>query len=147
MMGIGTPDWDVAKVSRDYISNNWPSVGGTKPENIVLASNHKGVDFTQEYILVSETGERGRTYSDLQRNHYDADSVAFIEVATPESRSRREEMWDGMLQIGKEMRKRSASLPGNWDTMDVDGAPINDDAYNWWAMEITFAFNARSRKL
>lgn len=146
-MGIGTPDWDVAGVSRDYIDNNWPTEGGTKPANIVLSSEHKGVDYTEEYILVSETGERARTYSDLQRNHYDADSVAFIELATPESRDRREEMWDGILEVATQMRKRSASLPGNWDTMDVDGAPINDDAFNWWAMEVTFAFNAVSRTL
>jgi len=146
-MSIGTPDWDVAGVTRDFTDANWPAEGGTEPENIVLSSEHKGVDFTEEYVLVSETGERARTYSDLQRNHYDADAVAFIELATPESRDRREEMWDGILEIATQMRKRSASLPGNWDTMDVDGAPINDDAFNWWAMEVTFAFNAVSRTL
>lgn len=144
-MGIGTPEWDVAGLTRDYIDANWPAVGGDKPAEVILTTSTKGVDFTKEYILVSETGERTRPYSDLQRDHYDAGAVAFIELATPESRDRREEMWDGILEIATQMRKRSASLPGSWDTVDVDGAPVTDQTFNWWAMEVTFVFDATSR--
>lgn len=160
-MTIGDPDWDVAKATRDMLRNA-RNTGGTDfgdatgvatvPDSRVVLSNTeagKGVDYTQEYVLVSETGERGFEWADLILESYNADAVAFVELATPESRGRREELWEETLEIVKANRKRSAGsgTPGSWDTLSVESAPVNDDAFNWWAMEVTFIYEADSRKV
>lgn len=150
-------DWDVAALTRDLIDNQWgalpDSQNPTKPANIELLSEdadgnpRKGVDYTEEYILVSETSTRGQTYIDGPRDVVDLDASAFVEVSTPQGRSRREELWSELLVISTYARKRSAGTPGGWDTVVVDGATIDDEIFNWWTYELEWSYRAEARTL
>jgi len=149
-MSIGDPDWDVASATRDMLRNARNAGGSafgeatgvdTVPDERVVLSNTeagKGIDYTHEYVLVSETGERGFEWADLILESYNADAATFVELATPDSRDRREELWAEVAGSG---------TPGSWDTLSVESAPVNDDAFNWWAMEVTFIYEASSRKV
>ena len=115
-MTVSDVDWDVASLTRDLIDSNWGSLaessGPAKPANIELLSEdndgepRKGVDYTEEYVLVSETSNRGQEYIDGPRDVVDLSAVAYVEVSTPQSRSRREEMWSEMLVLAEYARKR-----------------------------------------
>lgn len=160
-MALGRPDWDVAKVTRDMLRdplNNGDSTFGDAtsitniPDDRVLLKNTeagKGVTYTEEYILVSEVTERDKQWKYLGLTGYDATAAAFVEAATPVSRDRRENIWTEFEEITETHRKRSASsgTPGNWDTLAVDGASVNDDAFNWWAIEAAFMYDAPSRSI
>ncbi|AGM11209.1 hypothetical protein M197_gp44 [Haloarcula hispanica tailed virus 2] len=156
-MTVSDVEWDVASETRDLIDNNWgtlpESAGPTKPAHIELWSEdedgnpRKGVDYTEEYILVSETSNREQTYIDGPRDAVDLSAVAFVEVATPQSRSRREELWSELLVIAEYARKKNEGTPGGWDTVDVSGATINDQIFNWWAFELSWDYSAEARTL
>lgn len=146
------PDWDGATLIRDMIRTEFTSHTGcadVPDERIVLKNTEsgKGVDYTQEYILVQETGERGFEYRYLDMSGYDANVTVQVEMATPESRDRREAMWAELVEIAKNNRKRSEGTPGDWDTLTLDGAPFDDEAFNWWAMECVFLFDANARPI
>jgi len=146
------PDWDVATIIRDLMQNDPNDFGDvtgvpTIPDDRVVLANTeatKGVDWTQEYVLIRETGERGKAWRYLNLSAYDADAFVTLETATPASRPRREEIWSEIEQIGTDNRKRRDGLPGNWGWLEVDGVPIDDEAFNFWAMEVGFAFHKRA---
>lgn len=156
-MTVTDVDWDVAGLTRDLIDAEWgnqpDSTNPTKPENIELLSEdadgnpRKGVDYTEEYILVSETSSRGRTYIDGPMDVVDLDAVAFVEVSTPQGRSRREELWSELLVLAEYARKRREGTPGGWDTVVVDGATIDDEIFNWWTYEMEWSYRAEARTL
>jgi len=146
-------EWDVATLTRDYIDTNWGSIaettGAAKPANIDLRQDKKGVDYTNEYILVSETSTRNEEYIDGPRDVKDASASAFVEVATPQDRARLHEMWDELVVLAEAARKRSATpgTPGNWDTLSTDGVTLPDDAFNWWAMEMEWRYDVEARTI
>lgn len=156
-MTVSDVNWDVAELTRTLIDDNWGSLPESdspdKPAHIELWSEdqegrpRKGVDYTEEYILVSETSNREETYIDGPREAVDLSAVAFVEVATPESRTRREELWAELLVLAKHARKRREGTPGGWDTVDVSGATINDQVFNWWAFELSWDYRAEARTL
>jgi hypothetical protein len=156
-MTVSDVEWDVASLTRSFIDSNWGSLpesaGPEKPQHIELWSEdadgnpRKGVDYTEEYVLVSETSQREQTYADGPRDVVDLSAVAFTEVATPRSRTRREELWSELLLLAEHARKRRAGTPGGWDTVDVSGATINDQIFNWWAFELQWDYEAEGRTL
>lgn len=156
-MTVSDVDWDVAELTRALIDNNWgtlaESAGPTKPGKIELLSEdadgepRKGVDYTNEYILVSETSSRGQEYIDGPRDVVDLNAVAFVEVSTPKSRSRREELWSEMLVLAEYARKQRQGTPGGWDTVDVSSATIDDEVFNWWTFEMQWSYSAEARTL
>jgi len=156
-MTVSDVDWDVAELTRTLIDDNWgtltDSADPPKPAHIELYSEdengnpRKGVDYTEEYILVSETSNREETYIDGPREAVDLSGVAFVEVATPQSRDRREELWSELLVLAEHARKRREGTPGGWDTVDVSGATINDQVFNWWAFELSWDYEAEARTL
>jgi hypothetical protein len=156
-MTVTDVDWDVAGLTRDLIDAEWgtrpDSQGPAKPAHIELLSEdadgnpRKGVDYTEEYVLVSETSTRGQTYIDGPRDVVDLDAAAFVEASTPAGRERREELWLELLTISEYARKRDAGTPGGWDTVVVDGATIDDEIFNWWTYEMEWAYRAEARTL
>jgi len=156
-MTVSDLEWDVADLTRRLIDTNWgnlpESAGVEKPAHVELWSEdndgnaRKGVDYTEEYVLVSETSERSQEYIDGPREAVDLSATAFVEVATPRGRSRREQLWSELLVLAEYARKRSEGTPGNWDTVDVSGATINDQAFNWWAFELSWDYSAEARTL
>lgn len=156
-MTVSDVDWDVAKLTRDFIDNNWGTLAESqsppKPANIELRTEDSdgnprtGVDYTEEYVLVSETANRDQSYVDGPRDVVDLSAVAYVEAATPESRSRREEMWTELLVLSEHARKRSDGTPGGWDTVDINTVTIPDDAFNWWAFEFQWTYSAEARTL
>lgn len=148
-------NWDVATIIRDLMRNDPNDFGDVTgvtniPDGRVVLGNTeagKGVDYTQEYILVRETGERGKAWRYLNLSAYDADAIVTMEAATPTGRTRREEIWSEIEAIGENNRKRSLGLPGNWGWLEFDGVPIEDDAFNFWAMEVVFAFHKRAEPI
>lgn len=156
-MTVASIDWDVAGITRDLIDNQWgqlpASAGPTKPAHIELFSEDSsgnartGVDYTEEYILVSETGDRTREYSDGPRDVVDLGASAHLEASTPQGRTRREAIWAELLVIAEYARKRSQGTPGDWDTVDVTAAPVDDQVFNWWSLEMTWNYSATGRVL
>jgi len=156
-MTVSDVDWDVAELTRTLIADNWGSLpessGPSEPAHIELLSEdsdgnpRKGVDYTEEYILVSETSSRGQEYIDGPRDVVDLSGVAFVEVSTPQSRTRREELWSEMLVLAEYARKRRAGTPGNWDTVDFTAATIDDEVFNWWTFEAQWEYSAEARTL
>jgi len=153
---VTDPDWDVATVTRDLLRDplqNGTSTFGDRtgvtniPDDHVLLGHteaSKGIDYTEEYILIREVGERGVTWRYVDMSGYDADAFAIVEAATPESRGRREEIWTEIFEVASTYRKRRSGLPGAWGTLAFDGAPFNDEAFRWWAMEVGFAYSKRA---
>lgn len=156
-MTVSDVDWDVAELTRTLIDDNWGSLaesaGPSKPAHIELLSEdedgnpRKGVDYTEEYILVSETSQRGQEYIDGPRDVVDLNAVAFVEVSTPQSRSRREELWSEMLVLAEYARKRREGTPGGWDTVDLSASTIDDEVFNWWTFEAQWSYSAEARTL
>lgn len=152
-MPITDLDWDVASLTRDYIDTNWDtladSTGAAKPANIDLRQDKKGVDYTNEYILVSETSTRNEEYIDGPRDVKDASASAFVEIATPQGRDRLHEMWQEMVVLSEGARKRSGTpgTPGDWDTVVTDGVTLPDDMFNWWAMEMEWRYEVNARTI
>ena len=156
-MTVTDIDWDVAALTRDLIDTNWgtlpDSANPPEPAHIELLSENndgrprKGVDYTEEYILVSETSTRSQEYIDGPMDVVDLSASAFVEVSTPESRQRREELWQELLTISEYARKRSEGTPGDWDTVIVDGATIDDEIFNWWTYEMEWSYSAEARTL
>jgi len=144
-------DWDVGTLTRDFIDTNWDSLtdstGAAKPGNIDLRQDRKGVDYTNEYVLVSETSTRTEEWVDGPRDVKSGTASAFVEVATPQSRARLDELWSELVVLAEGARKRSATpgTPGDWDTVDTDAVTIPDDAFNWWAMEMEWRYEVQSR--
>lgn len=149
--------WDVAALTRQFIADNWGNhprtTGVAAPDHVELYSEdadgnpRKGVDYTNEYVLVTETGDRGQEYVDGPRDVVDPSASCNLEASTPVSRARREEMWGELLALAEYARKRSEGTPGNWDTVSIDGAPVDDETFGWWSLEVTWAYSAEARTL
>lgn len=156
-MTVTSINWDVAKLTRDFLDNNWgtapSSTNASKPANIELLSEdqagnaRKGVDYTEEYILVVETGDRQREYADGPRDVVDLGATCNMEVSTPQSRSRREALWDELLALVEYARKRSEGTPGDWDTVSMTAAPVDDEVFNWWTLEMEWQYEAEARTI
>ena len=150
-------DWDVAELTRSFIDTNWDNhpraTGAAKPANIELLTEdadgnaRKGVDYTEEYVLLVETGTRDYEYVDGPRDVVDPGATCQFEASTPQSRSRREEIWSELLALAEYARKRSAGTPGNWDTVDLNAATVDDEVFNWWTLEGEWVYTAEARTL
>jgi len=150
-----TVEWDVAQEVVDYLRANWgtapQSTGAAQPEHIELLTENtdgnarKGVDYTEEYILVNETGSREYPYVDGPREVVDPAASCNFEASTPQSRARREELWSELLALAEYARQRAEGTPGNWDTMDLNAATVDDEVYGWWSIEGEFQFSAEGR--
>lgn len=150
-------EWDVAQQTRDYIDANWGGVPGSenpdRPHHIELYTEdesgnaRRGVDYTREYILVMESGERNRPYVDGPRDVVDADATVRMEASTPNGRARREEMWRELMALAEHARKRSAGTPGNWDTVTMDSTTVDDEVFNWWTVEVEWLYEAEARTI
>jgi len=150
-------DWDVAELTRQFIDTHWGTLADSdapeKPANIELVSEdedgnpRKGVDYTEEYILVSETSQRGQEYIDGPRDVVDPAASCNFEASTPQGRARREEIWNELLALAEYARKRSEGTPGNWDTMNLNAATVDDEAFGWWSIEGEFQFEAEGRTI
>lgn len=150
-------EWDVAKLTRDFIDANWGSTprstNAAKPQHIELLTEdsdgnpRKGVDYTEEYILVNETGSREQPYVDGPRDVVDPSASCNFEASTPQGRARREEIWNELLALAEYARKRSEGTPGNWDTMTMNAATVDDEMFNWWSIEGEWQFEAEARTL
>ena len=148
-------EWDVADLTRQFLVEKWGSVpgstGAAEPANIELLTENasgqarKGVDYTQEYILLSETGRRDREFVDGPREVVDVVATCQFEASTPESRERREAIWQELLALVSYARKRSAGTPGNWDTVDLRAATVDDEVFGWWALEGEWEYSAEAR--
>lgn len=150
-------EWDVAALTREFIETEWGShprsTGVDAPQNIELLTEdddgnaRKGVDYTEEYVLLVETGSRNYEYVDGPREVVDPQATCQFEASTPESRERREELWGELLALSEYARKRSAGTPGNWDTVDLNAATIDDEMFNWWTLEGEWVYTAEARTL
>lgn len=156
-MAVFRVDWDVAELTRSFIDTNWGTLadsdGPSKPANIELVSEdadgnpRKGVDYTEEYILVVETGDRNTEYIDGPRDVADLRASCNLEISTPQSRTRREALHDELQVLAKGARKRAGTpgTPGEWDTATLDAATVDDEVFNWWSIEATFTYEAEAR--
>lgn len=149
--------WDVADLTRQFIDDNWgqapQSTGAAKPAHIELLTEdedgnpRKGVDYTEEYILIAETGSRERPYVDGPRDVVDPSASCNFEASTPQGRARREEIWSELLALVEYARKRSEGTPGNWDTVDLNAATVDDEVFNWWTLEGEWQYQAEARTI
>mgnify|MGYP006280344523 CR=1 FL=1 len=147
-------EWDVALLTVEFLRDNWNShpraTGAAQPANIELLTEdedgnpRKGVDYTEEYILVNETGSREQPYIDGPREAVDPSASCNFEASTPQGRARREEIWTELLALAEYARKRSEGTPGNWDTVDLNAATVDDEVFNWWSIEGEFQFSAEA---
>lgn len=150
-------EWDVAALTRDFIDDNWgstpSSTGAEKPTHVELLTEdedgnpRKGVDYTQEYILVAETGSREQPYIDGPRDVVDPSASCNLEASTPDGRARREEIWNELLALAEYARKRREGTPGGWDTVDMNAATVDDEVFNWWTLEIEWQYRAEARTI
>lgn len=150
-------EWDVAELTRSFIETNWGShprtTGVAQPANIELLTEdsdgnaRKGVDYTEEYVLLVETGTRDYEYVDGPRDVVDPGATCQFEASTPQGRSRREELWGELLALMEYARKRSEGTPGNWDTVDLNAATVDDEVFNWWSLEGEVLYSAEARTL
>jgi len=149
--------WDVAALTRDFVDQEWgqapASTAAAKPAHVELLSEdedgqpRKGVDYTEEYVLVAETGSRERPYSDGPREVVDPSASCQMEVSTPEGRSRREELWSELVALAEYARKRSEGTPGGWDTVTMNAATVDDEVFGWWTLEIEWQYSAEGRTI
>lgn len=147
MTGVSDVEWDVATLTRDLIDNNW-SDGVRKPNYIELVTEdsqgnaRKRVRRSNEYIHVAEEQERNLEYSDLFRSTRDLSASCYVELSTPESRQRREELFAEIERIGVAHRKRP-DTPGGWDDVTMTAQVIDDENFGWWMASISFSYTKR----
>jgi hypothetical protein len=146
-MSVSDVEWDVASLVRDLIDENW-SDDVREPDYIELVTEdeqgnaRKRVRRTNEYIHVAEEQERGLEYSDIFRDARNLSASCYVELSTPESRQRREELFAEVERIGVEHRKRP-DTPGGWDDITMNAQVIDDENFGWWMASITFNFTKR----
>jgi hypothetical protein len=147
----------VARLTRDFVADNWDAhpraTGASEPANIELKTEdaqgqaRKGVDYTEEYVLVLETGSREQEYVDGPLDVVDPAASCLMEVSTPESRARREELYRELLGLARYARKRRAGAPGGWDTVTLTTATVDDEVFGWWTLEMEWQFEAEARTI
>jgi len=148
MASPASVDWDVAKLTRDLIDDNWDSANGDKPEYIELrtedseGNTRKKVRRHNEYILFAEQQERGMEYSDIFWNTRNLNTACYVEISTAKSRARREEILAEVERIAVSSRTPNESIgtPGGWDRLQIEATVIDDENFGWWVAEVTFSF-------
>jgi len=146
---------DVAEVLRALLDEEWTWTA-TKPETIRLQTEDedgnptKGVSAsTSEYVLIAETGTREPEWNG-PRNTLDYANQASFEFATADSRDRREEVYGELRDIANAVRdRREASANAldvaGWDTLDFSMTAPDEEIFNYWTIEGTVRFDAKSR--
>ncbi|PSP28619.1 hypothetical protein BRC65_01850, partial [Halobacteriales archaeon QH_2_65_14] len=90
----------------------------------------------------AEDQERGLEYSDIFRETRNLSASCYVELSTPESRERREELFAEIERIAVEHRKRP-DTPGNWDDITLNAQVVDDENFGWWMASITFSYTKR----
>ena len=151
----GRPTMDVAEVLRALLSEEWAWTV-EEPDTIRLTTEDeqgnptKGVSAsTSEYILIAETGSRDPEWNG-PRNTLDYGNQASFEFATADSRARREEVYGELRDVAEAVRdRREASANrldvGGWDTLDFSMTAPDEEIFNYWKIEGTVRFSAKSR--
>lgn len=152
---MADPNMDVALLVRDMIDAEWLP-GLTKPETIRLRTEDesgqasKGVSASVgEYLLVSEVQERSEEWT-AGRNCLNFDGSCFIEFATTNGRSRREEVDRELRRIARRNRDRREAAShggdlGQWDTLSISTTVPDEDTFGFWVIEQTWSFSAELR--
>lgn len=154
-MSVSSVDWDVAKLTKELIEDNWKSSNVDKPQYIELrteddeGSTRKRVRRHNEYILVAEESERGMEYSDIFWNSRNLNASCYVEISTAKSRKRREELLEEVERIAVNSRTRGESIgtPGGWDNLQINVTVIDDENFGWWVAEVTFNYAKRKDSL
>jgi len=148
MTGVSDVEWDIAQLTRDLIDDEWNEPDVRKPGYVELVTEderrnaRKRVRRTNEYIHVAEDQERGLEYSDIFREARNLSASCYVELSTPESRARREELFAEIERIAVEHRKRP-DTPGNWDDITLNAQVVDDENFGWWMASITFNYTKR----
>lgn len=150
-MSVASVDWDVAKLSKNLIDNNWDTNNASKPQYIELrtedddGNTRKRVRRHNEYILCAEEQERTMEYSDIFWNTRTLTASCFLELTTAKSRQRREDMLAEVERIAVAARTRNESIgtPGGWDNIQMEVMVTDDENFGWWVAEVTFTFTKR----
>lgn len=154
-MSVSSVDWDVAKLSRDLIDDNWDASNADKPQYIELrtedsdGSTRKRIRRNNEYILVAEESDREMEYSDIFWNSRNLSASCFIELSTAHSRERREEMLAEVERIAVNARTPNESIgtPGDWDHLQIQATVIDDENFGWWVAEVTFTYAKKKESI
>lgn len=147
--------WDVAKMTKELIDDNWDTANARKPQYIELRTENstgdtrKRVRRQNEYILFAEQQERGLEYSDIGWNTRTNTASCFAEISTADSRERREELIAEVRRIAEEARTRNSEIgtPGGWDNVQIDMTVVDDDNFGWWVAEVTFNYVKRKQRV
>lgn len=147
--------WDVGPLTKNYIRDNWGSLadsaGPAAPSVFRLFSEDesgnpkKGWDPAgQEYILVKEVdGSRTISWEDGSRDVANLSNVATIRATTPTSRARRTALHDELVTLYENVRKRSSTALGGWDTISLEPTNVPDEQFNFWMVEMTWLFEKK----
>lgn len=150
-MSVASVEWDVAKLTKGLIEDNWDTTNADKPQYIELrteddsGTTRKRVRRHNEYILFAEQQERGMEYSDIFWNTRTLTTACYAEISTAESRERREEILAEVERIAVEARTRNESIgtPGGWDNIKMEVTVTDDENFGWWVAEVTFNYTKR----
>lgn len=147
--------WDVGVLTKDYLDNNWGTLSAssnpTKPSTFRLFSEDedgnpkKGWDPAgQEYVLVKEVDEtRGIEPVDGPRDVFNLSATTQVRITTPTSRARRTAMFDEIMVLWENVRKRSSQDLGSWDTITLEPVNVPDEMFNFWMSEWTWLFEKK----
>lgn len=147
--------WDVAPLTKNYIQNNWATLSASsspsEPDVYRLFSEDengnpkKGWDPAgREYVLVKEIDEaRNIEWVDGPRDVANLSAQAQVRVTTPTSRARRTEMYDEVLVLYENVRKRRSQSLGSWDTITLEPVSVPDEMFNFWLSEWTWTFEKK----
>lgn len=148
MSSPASVNWDVAKVTKDLIEDEWDYANTDKPQYIELrtedseGNTRKKVRRHNEYILFAEQGERGMEYSDIFWETRNLNTSCYAEISTSKSRERREELIAEVERIAVNARTPNEDIgtPGGWDRLNLEVMVTDDENFGWWVAEVTFSY-------
>lgn len=124
---------------------NATNTSGEKPIIDKSDALGKGRDLgVYDYVEFSNTSPFSIDDADLTKTSEDFDAAVFVEIKSDDE-ARRKELFDEFRRIYKANDKRP-DTPGGYDRMLIDEpVPLDDSTFGAWVLELTLAFEARSR--
>jgi hypothetical protein len=128
-------DWNTSDVEKPIIDKS-DSIG-------------KGRDLqVYDYVELSKTNPTSITYADLPMSSQDIDAAAFVEVKSSDE-SRRDALFSEFRRVIESQNQGAGTFaPAAFDrVIFADITFLDDDTFGAYLVEVTLAFEARSRSV
>lgn len=131
----------------DTLDAEWDESNADKPVIGKSDDIGKGRDLNvYNYVELSRTSPTDISYSNLPLSAQDIDATVFVELKAA-SKADRDAIFDEFRRVIEANRSRP-DTPGGFDrVVFADITPLDDSTFGAYLVEVTLAFEARSRSV